>query len=64
MHALSCHLRVEEGYRAEAKQVVCEVKALLALDFEVTHSTIETECDECPNTSLYCSLERRHTHSH
>ncbi|MCX6380887.1 MAG: cation diffusion facilitator family transporter [Armatimonadetes bacterium] len=64
MHALSCHLRVEEGYGAEAKQVVCEVKALLALDFEVTHSTIETECDECPNTSLYCSLERRHTHSH
>ncbi len=64
MHALSCHLRVEEGYAAQTKRVVREVKELLAHEFAVTHSTIETECDECANTSLYCSLERGHTHTH
>ena len=65
IHALSCHLRVEEASAPEVKRVVREVKALLDIDFAVSHSTIETECDDCAQATLYCSLEtHHHSHSH
>lgn len=64
MHALSCHLRLEPEFAPEAKRVLREVKEALAHQFAVTHSTIETECEDCPNADLYCTLERRHIHVH
>ncbi len=62
MNALSCHLRVREQEMPQAAQVVQVVKNLLASEYNVQHSTIETECgDACHTEELFC---RMGTHSH
>ncbi|HZO90227.1 MAG TPA: cation diffusion facilitator family transporter [Chthonomonadaceae bacterium] len=67
MHALSCHLRVEEEDIPNAAGVVREVKDLLAERYEVRHSTIETECGGCEPGELHCRMPARHStcsHAH
>jgi cobalt-zinc-cadmium efflux system protein len=69
MNALSCHLRVSESDLPQASRVVQEVKALLAAQYEVSHSTIETECGGCEPNELYCRMPMRasvcdHEHVH
>jgi cobalt-zinc-cadmium efflux system protein len=59
MHALSCHLRVHDSEIRSPAQVVQAVKALLVSDYDITHSTIETECDGCADNERYCCLESR-----
>ncbi len=56
MNALSCHLRVNESDLPHAARVVQEVKTLLAAQYEVRHSTIETECTGCEANALYCRM--------
>jgi cobalt-zinc-cadmium efflux system protein len=57
MHALSCHITVDESMAPEAASVVRSVKAMLAADYMVMHSTIETECGGCISPDLYCSMQ-------
>ncbi len=67
MNALSCHLNFLEADTPDAALVVREVKTLLAARFQVTHSTIETECSDCLSHDLYCQLTHPtsdHTYSH
>lgn len=57
MNALSCHLRVSEPEMARAAHVVQTVKTLLSDEYNVQHSTIETECGEqCHSHELFCRL--------
>ena len=65
MNALSCHLRVTETDLPRAAVVVSAVKNLLAANYNVRHSTIETECGGCKSTELYCQMSKAgHEHSH
>ncbi len=67
MNALSCHLSVRESDTPHAARVVREIKTLLADRYQVHHSTIETECSDCPSHDLYCQLATPgsdHTHTH
>lgn len=65
MNALSCHINVSEADSLDAAQVVRDVKALLADRYQVRHSTIETECSDCPSLELYCQLSKSgHSHAH
>ena len=57
MHALSCHLRIEPHFVQNRTELVRNLKAMLAIDYSVSHSTIETECGECGMTTLYCAIE-------
>lgn len=67
MNALSCHVNVRESDNQNAARVVRTIKALLADRYQVHHSTIETECSDCPSQDLYCQLskgEAAHAHPH
>ena len=57
MNALSCHLRVAESDATAAARVVRDVKAMLAADYGMRHSTIETECCGCHTNEIYCQME-------
>ena len=67
MHALSCHLHIQEENLPRAAQIVREVKSLFATQYGIDHSTIETECGDCQMDALYCQLDGRietdHDHS-
>ena len=68
MNALSCHVNVREADNSDAARVVRDIKTLLADRYQVRHSTIETECSDCPShADLYCQLSKSdhdHAHSH
>lgn len=57
MNALSCHLRVAESDVSRAGDVVREVKEMLAGQYAMRHTTIETECCGCHTSDVYCQLE-------
>lgn len=57
MRALACHLDVLEAHAASAADVVKAVKAMVAAEYSVNHSTIETECTGCAPDALYCRLD-------
>ncbi len=56
MNALSCHLRIKEAELAKSGEIVRAVKAMLATQYSVHHSTIETECGGCEDAKLYCVM--------
>lgn len=56
MNALSCHLHVEEAEPVRIRGVVHTVKSMLATQYSVKHSTIETECAGCEASELYCIM--------
>lgn len=67
MNALSCHLRVHESATPRIASIVRDVKAVLAHNFDVNHSTIETHCSDCTSNELYCqmtSVASRCDHNH
>ncbi len=45
--AASLHVRVEAAQLARSPGVVAEVKHLLRRRYDVTHCTVEVECDDC-----------------
>ncbi len=59
MNALSCHLRVSDADAPRASGVVLEVKQMLAANYAMRHSTIETECCGCHTSEVYCQMEVR-----
>jgi cobalt-zinc-cadmium efflux system protein len=59
MNTLSCHLRVNSSDVASAATVVREVKEMLATQYAMRHSTIETECLGCNTSEIYCQMEAR-----
>ena len=63
VNALSCHIKLHEEELKEGRKVVEDIKQMLARDYSVHHSTIETECGDCATNSLYCNIEPRTSHS-
>ncbi len=53
LHALSCHLRIGEIPPSESEKILSQLNALLARDFNITHTTIQVEPERGP--------EHRHT---
>lgn len=43
LHALSCHVRIEEMPTRESEKILAQLNALLARDFGISHTTIQFE---------------------
>lgn len=55
IYALSAHLKIEDQMVSESNTIVARVHELLAADYNITHTTLQLECDSCP-TGLVCNL--------
>lgn len=62
MHALSCHVLVDDVRLSEAEAIRHSVEDLLAARFDIEHSTIQVECVACPDHALevYCTTPLEH----
>lgn len=67
VHALSCHVLIDDLSISEGSNILGEINRLLSSRFNIGHTTMQLECVGCDPSSLYCSLtphaeeETRHT---
>lgn len=55
MHALSCHVMVDEAAPGRPL-VIANINQVLAERFDIGHTTLQTECLECEPGHLYCTF--------
>lgn len=56
MHALSCHVLIDDMSVSDGSNILGELNELLSAKFNIGHSTMQLECVGCEPNSLYCSL--------
>jgi cobalt-zinc-cadmium efflux system protein len=75
IHAMSGHVLIGDLPLSEAANIREEVERILRSQFDIEHSAIQLECDECKPNELFCSLqpgacgesedhEHEHVHNH
>ncbi len=55
IYALSAHLSIADQTVSQSGDIVTKVNEVLADDFNITHTTLQLECESCP-TGLVCNL--------
>ncbi len=55
IHALSAHLVIEDQMVSRSTEIVATVNQELGRHFSITHTTLQLECDSCPN-GLVCAI--------
>ncbi|MFC2034341.1 cation diffusion facilitator family transporter [Chloroflexota bacterium] len=55
IHALSAHLEIEDQTVSRSTDIVITVNKNLAEHFNITHTTLQLECESCP-TGLVCNI--------
>ena len=58
IHALSAHLVIEDQTVSRSAEIVETVNHDLAKHFNITHTTVQIECESCP-TGLICGINQR-----
>ncbi len=66
IHALSCHVLVDDLSISQGADIVGRLNELLGTRYGIGHSTVQLECVGCDPNSLYCSLtpNGEDVHSH
>jgi cobalt-zinc-cadmium efflux system protein len=55
VYAMSAHVLIDDQPISGSRNIIDEIKALLLKKFNITHSTIQLECDRC-ESGLVCNL--------
>ena len=55
IYALSAHLKITDQTVSASGDILAKVNDILEHDFNITHTTLQMECDSCP-TGLVCNL--------
>jgi cobalt-zinc-cadmium efflux system protein len=56
LHALSCHVRMEDQPISQGDEILMRVNDILSSRFSIAHSTIQMETLECDPNALFCCL--------
>ncbi|MFC1942970.1 cation diffusion facilitator family transporter [Chloroflexota bacterium] len=57
IHALSAHLRIEDQRVSNSAEIMEAVNQDLGRHFNITHTTLQLECESCP-TGLICEISK------
>jgi cobalt-zinc-cadmium efflux system protein len=57
IYALSAHLRITDQMVSQSCDILTSVNEVLVHDFNITHTTLQLECESCP-TGVVCNLPR------
>ena len=57
IYALSAHLNITDQMVSQSCEILTKVNEVLAHDFNITHTTLQMECESCP-TGLACNLPK------
>lgn len=68
LHALSCHVLVDDQHVSEGVTILQRLNAQLSDLYGITHTTIQFECVNCDPSCVYCALmpnpAAAHPHEH
>ncbi len=56
LHALSCHLLVDDALLSQHSQVLMDLQDNLMKRYNICHMTVQLECAGCEPHALYCEL--------
>ncbi|MFQ5996538.1 MAG: cation diffusion facilitator family transporter [Dehalococcoidales bacterium] len=56
LHAMSCHVLTDDLPMSQAAEIRKEVEEVLRRQFDIEHSALQMECQECGKNDLFCSL--------
>jgi len=57
LHAMSCHVLVDDMRMSQAQEIREQVETVLRQRFDIEHSALQMECQECAENDLFCSLK-------
>lgn len=58
MRALSAHVLTDNISTRESQEIACRVRAVLGEKFNITHTTLEMECETCGDVCQFILTER------
>jgi cobalt-zinc-cadmium efflux system protein len=58
VYALSAHLRITDQMVSQSSDIMTVVNKVLAAEFNITHTTLQLECETCP-TGVECNLPKK-----
>ncbi len=59
LHAMSCHVLIRDIPLSQAAEIRGEIERVLRRQFDIEHSALQMECQECSPNDLFCSLTPR-----
>jgi cobalt-zinc-cadmium efflux system protein len=61
IYALSAHVRVDDLMVSQSNELIVSINEILEKKFNITHATLQLECDACSSEGGTCSLPNGHT---
>jgi cobalt-zinc-cadmium efflux system protein len=58
MRALSAHVLTDNISTRESQEIACRVRAVMGEQFNITHTTLEMECETCGDTCQFILTEK------
>jgi cobalt-zinc-cadmium efflux system protein len=56
LHAMSCHVLIDDLSTTQAASIRQKIEDLLRERFQINHSTLQMECQQCASNDLLCTL--------
>ncbi len=56
MHAMSCHILIDDLATSEAAKIRDKIKGVLTRQFNIGHATLQMECEQCDANDILCQL--------
>jgi cobalt-zinc-cadmium efflux system protein len=58
MRALSAHVLTDDIFTRESQEIACRIRAVLSDQFNITHTTLEMECETCGDVCRFILTEK------
>ena len=56
LHAMSCHVLIDDLPTSEAAAIRQKIEDVLGQQYDIGHSTLQMECEQCSANDIFCRL--------
>jgi cobalt-zinc-cadmium efflux system protein len=56
LHAMSCHVLIDDLPTSEAATIRQKIEDVLGQQYDIEHSTLQMECEQCGANDIFCRL--------
>ncbi|MCJ7653803.1 MAG: cation diffusion facilitator family transporter, partial [Dehalococcoidia bacterium] len=62
LHAMSCHVLIDDLSTAQAAGIRQKIEDVLRERFQIRHTTLQMECQQCESNDILCTLTYEQNH--